>query len=137
MNVKMSEVLNAWPVLLKIGGLSGLPAQVAYRFTKQLRKIAPEINEFQKAQNALVLKHGKEKKDKKGETTYTVPIENREAFDKEMEPLLNKEVEILDAIEWPLTNTALAPNEIAMLDSFITIKEQPDMIQPVRLVRNK
>lgn len=103
MKASMQDVFDAWPVLMKINRLPGLPANIAYRIRKQLQKLEPEMK-----------------------TT-----------NKEIEPLMKREIECLDPVEWPMDNMNLSPAELAMVEKFITVQEFEAMIQPITLTGSK
>ncbi len=105
------DILNLWNNLQKLGGLSGV--KFAYAVSKNLSILKPEIEALEKAQErseefkkfddlriALAEKHAKKDKDNKPVIVGNdYQIEDRPAFDKELEKLKQEYKNVVDARE--------------------------------------
>ena len=91
--MKLEEVIKLYPALLQASNLS-LPAKVAYRFSKILRKLEPEVKDFQKAQEALFDKLGVTKSFEGEEDKKVIKAENIPQFNQESKAILEEEVSI-------------------------------------------
>ena len=85
--MKLSQVLEAQAALAQLAGLK-MPAHGAYKVSKNLRKLEPEIQSFEEARNKIVANY-LEVKD--GET---VSDDAQKAADGEYKTLLEMEVSV-------------------------------------------
>lgn len=89
--------------IAKVMAMDDLPFKVKYRLIKQAELIAPAGKAFNDLQNAGMKKYGTKQMNDKGKWNgkYEFDGETLEAFNEEMKPRGDEEIEILDKIEWP------------------------------------
>lgn len=87
MKVKIMAVLNAFDgvsALLNVG----MPPRAAYWVSRLMKKIEPEYNLIVQQRNKIISKHANEDDPQK------VASENMEAYQAEIRPLLEEEIEV-------------------------------------------
>jgi hypothetical protein len=89
MKLTLRQIVNASPALGRVGAEKA-SAKFAYNIARNLRLTEPEVLGYQKAHNELVEKYRAKNKD--GE--WVIPDENQKIFTKEVEELLEQEVEL-------------------------------------------
>ena len=90
MKLKLYDIVTAEGAIQELGKLK-LPAKLGYKVAKNIRHINSELAEYNKMKNSLILeKYGVS--DEKG--NYQVTKENVPGFVKEVNELLETEVEI-------------------------------------------
>lgn len=91
LKAKLREVLEAQGALATLGTYD-VPAKTAYRIGKLQRAVEREVRDFSKTREERVKKFGTEVDGKPG--TYRLDPAKREAFTKEIDELLDEEVEL-------------------------------------------
>jgi len=103
-------------------GAEKLPAKASYSIARNLRKINPDIEEYDKKVNELIIKYGTDEGDGNFRIKPQTPA--FDAFKEELEQLQNLEVEVdihlLKLDDLP----SITPNDLALLDFMI---EAPDV----------
>jgi len=116
--MKLSQIVAAVPALNKLS-LSELPLRDAYRLSKLLSAIQPDLDFFNNKRLGILDRLGK----KASDGNYEVPPQNMEAFKSEMDELGGIESQAgIAAIKLPLCETKeirLAANDITLLEPFI------------------
>ena len=89
MKLKTRDVVEAYSCLQVLAGrrIKLLPS---FWIARQMRWLSVTVTEYEKQNTGLVKKHGEKSKDGK---QWTVTSENREAYDAEITPLLDAEVD--------------------------------------------
>ena len=90
MKVKLLNIVNSKTVIEKMGEVSSYDGKTAYQVAKNIKEIASELESFDKARNAMVIKYGEERDDGNIEVTR----DNMEMFNKEIFELLDVDAEI-------------------------------------------
>jgi len=147
MKIKLLEIIGAQEAINKIDRTK-FDIRISYRLNKILNKLTSEIKDFDKTRNELVMKYAKETEIEDAQTkqkrkSLAVPPESLETVTKEIETLLNQEIE-LDIWQIPMSllidKLELSPVEVRMLDKFLIydIEEQKDKKEnPVKTEENK
>jgi len=124
MKIKLVELIEANKILTTIFN-NPLEFKLSYRLVKLNRKINEEIIDYEKARNDLVIKKYGVKVEKG--PGYTVPKERIEEFAAELDPILDKEIELnIDLIPFELleqSNIPIASNDILKIEKFIAEKK--------------
>jgi len=119
MQFTLNELVHSLPALATLAEKE-MPAKTAYRVGKLLRKMKSEVDEYNKARNALLLKMGTPLENPPG--TFSIPPENRQSFRDEEDALLNESVELngvaLIALS-SISHLEIAPSTLADLQPFI------------------
>lgn len=96
MKLKIKTVVNSALSLGVLGDLEGLDGKVTYGISRMLSSVNPVLESFNKAKNALAKKYGETVKDENGnEKGREIKPEKREAFEAEIESLLDGEEEVI------------------------------------------
>jgi len=88
--MKLQQIVNAEPALSKLLAVS-LPAKTAYKLSKFVFKIEPELKIFKEQRDKLIKELGKENEDKTG---WQVSAENMPKYVEEITKLSEIEVPI-------------------------------------------
>ena len=91
MKVKLGEIMNAIPVLQKVAQAQ-LPAAIAFNLYKVTKVLEVERENFEGRRMDLIKKYSDGFNEETRE--YTFPEDNRAKFMKEINELLNVEVEL-------------------------------------------
>lgn len=119
--VTMSTVFSSRPAFQQLVKQS-FSAKVAYRLSKIVRKVDQELQDFEKARVALVEKYAR---DVDEDGNKTVPPENISMFVKEVEELLNLEVDLdipLIPLSW-LEDVQLTTEQMILIEFAIDPEE--------------
>jgi hypothetical protein len=122
MTLTVANLKNAEPGLIKISN-SALPINIAFRVSKVLKTIAQELAAFEESRLVLVKKYGVT-----NEETGDVSVseENMEVFFKEIDVLLQEEVELsfnkIDVATLP-DSVTLSPNDVVALEPFFNLED--------------
>ena len=112
MKVKLLNIVNSKTVIEKMGEVSSYDGKTAYQVAKNIKEIASELESFDKARNAMVIKYGEERDDGNIEVTK----DNMEMFNKEIFELLDVDAEINILLLNPEKITGLSPFELIAID---------------------
>lgn len=118
MKLKLQQIVDAMPAI-SVFAQKELPAKAAYRVAKLVRKMTNEHRDYNQSREKLVKRLGEEVPEGKG---WRVKQENLEAFGKELEGLLEAEVELEGCakIAWAdVDGLSLSPAVLADLEAFI------------------
>ena len=119
MNITISEILNAKPVLEKLVDKE-ISIKTAYRLSRVIKELNGELQTFEEQRQKLVHKYGTQKKDAP-EGSITVTEENMGEFQKELSELLTAELNLnctpMDIDEFD--DVKLTTSEILLIDSFL------------------
>lgn len=88
MKVKLSQIIASKDALRSLASLK-LKAVTSYKIAKLLKPFSEEIETFEKVRVDKVKEYGEQKGD-----TMEIPQENREKFSKEINDLLQTEIDI-------------------------------------------
>jgi hypothetical protein len=88
MKVALSSIVNSQQAIQHLLA-EHLPVKLSYRLSKLVRKFAPEIEEFNKARDALLKEYGEQV-----EKGWQIKPENMEKFVTELNGILVEEVEL-------------------------------------------
>jgi hypothetical protein len=91
MKLTLRKLVNAVEALQVIGR-EKMGVKLAYRIERNVGRINVELEAYQKARRALVMKHGQE--DPKEPGRFEIPRKNKKAFNDELEILLAEEVDV-------------------------------------------
>tara|TARA_R100000963_G_C4631781_1_gene96705 strand:- start:757 stop:1119 length:363 start_codon:yes stop_codon:yes gene_type:complete len=91
MKIKLRTIVDSGESASKLGELK-LKAKFAYEYSKSIELISKELKAFQDVRNKKLKEFGVESKEKKG--LYSFKDDNQSKFEKEIEELLDKSVEI-------------------------------------------
>jgi hypothetical protein len=148
-HVTLEEVLNSQIGLNKIIQLSEaekIPFKVGFKTSKLIKKIEPEIKDFQEQQVALLKKYGTEVLEEEKDSTGAVVMQevdgvqvpktkatgnynlgaNVEKFNEEYKQLLASDVDLPNTFPYTLAeleNVSLTIKEIASLEPFIIAED--------------
>ena len=120
-NMKIEQLLNSQ-------GLSSLlskelPMVTSYELTKLSKRIAEEIDAFDKARIAKIKELGEPIKDKDGKDTenYKIKDENKEVWEAEYKSLIEQEVsiDVPEITVADLGDIKIAPNQLVGLEWLI------------------
>lgn len=117
MKLSVRELAGAEKGLMEIGNLS-LPTRISFKIARIIKKLTPELENFHKVKNDIVKKYG-ETKD--GEQ-YTIPKENVEKAQSDVDDLLKEEIEvdIKPVLLSELEGASISPLILNSLDKIIT-----------------
>lgn len=90
MKIKISKLLDMKPVIEKLVE-QDVPVSAGYDLMKIVKTFDIELELYTKAKKKLFDKYGKEDKEKK---SVSIPKEKVEAFKKDLEKLLDKEIKL-------------------------------------------
>lgn len=107
MKLKVKQIVQSQNAIQVLNG-EKLPLKLAWRFQRNIRKITTELEDFNKVNFELVKKYGKEN-EPNGSGTWELLKENVTAYDEEIRPILDDEVEI-DVQPIPLSLFDFAPD---------------------------
>lgn len=119
MNITISEVLNAKPVLEKLVD-EEISIKTAYRLSRIIKELNGELQHFEEQRQKLVHKHGEQQEDAP-EGNITVPEENMLDFQRELSELLTVDIE-LDCNPMHIDefgDVKITTSEILLIDCFL------------------
>ena len=91
MKINLRTIINSAEPVHKLGELK-LKARLAYELSKSIESIDKEVKDFTEIRNKKLKEFGTEVKTLKGQ--FTFENDSQERFQKEIDDLLNKEVDI-------------------------------------------
>lgn len=130
MKLKLSQIVETQSALARLGA-EKLPAKMAYTIGRNIQKLRPELENYEKTRTDLI----KEKYGAKGEgDTYQVEPKNMEAFVKELNELLAVELDLdLWTLKFSEFDQDISPMDLVALDWMF--EHEPNGHAPA--VRNK
>jgi len=119
--IKLGAIIGAVPSLQKLAEKE-LPITAAYKLSKLLKYIQPELDTFNETKEKLAKKYGVFDE---FTNTYEIMPEHMATANNEITALLNIEVKSPDMIQIPLDgDLRLSANDIGSLEPFIEFKAE-------------
>jgi len=126
MKIKLSQILESSQALLLLAQKE-MPAKVAYRVSKWVKKLVAENAELQEQRNKLIEKYGEKITQPDGQEVTKVKPENIAAYTGEMKTLLAEEVELDGVVPVKfadIENLNLSPAVLADLEFMIEAPQE-------------
>ena len=120
MEVKLSEIVNAYPKLAEIANKE-MPIAESYHFARALSALKAEFDHYETKRHELIRKYGDE--DDSGLIRVKPNTDQHNKFIEEINDLLEVEVDVkFDPINVKNINADLQPSVLMGLDKFVTYK---------------
>ena len=120
-NMKIEQLLNSQGLSALLS--KELPMVTSYKLTKLSKRIAEEVDTFDKARIAKIKELGEPIKDKDGKDTenYKIKDENKEVWEAEYKSLIEQEVsiDVPEITVADLGDIKIAPNQLVGLEWLI------------------
>ena len=117
MKLKLIDMLNANDILEKLSIIKFADGVTSYKLLRNIKNISAELTHFYEIKNKLIEQYG----NKKNDGSYEVPVSNRDEFMKQLNELLQQEVEINVLTINPEKLSGYSPVDFLAIDWMITL----------------